>query len=149
MSTTPEFSATGLIQPDSQWEYLENTIRFHTINMLQEYRKVCAFAVNPNIIMFHEDAKKLDHYLNQMLTVISQVQEALAVLHPKHAGRAGYALGPGDVQTFLSIHEEYVNIQAVLLECNNTLYVPLHQMASRAHDLAVEAQKNANQGNAE
>lgn len=151
MSTTPfnlnpvaaELSSA---QPDTQWEYLELTVRPHTNELINQYRKVCLMAVNNNIIKFHQNTTLLNYCLENLLTIIGAAEQALNQLHPRHAGRVGNACDADNIQAFLGLHEEYVAVQAMLLNANNAFFVPLDGLVTEAHQRAVAAQQ-LNKGN--
>lgn len=150
MSTVPIIPLAsimpGVAQPDSNWEYLETVIRPYTIELYTQYRNTCLMAVNNNIIKFHKDPATLDMLLQRLLTVIANVNTALGVVHAKHSGRTGYALGSNDITNFLSISEEYVRIQSDLMGVYNEVYLPLQAMTEQAHAAATAASA-ANKGN--
>lgn len=148
MSTTPLVSLADAMKPpvDSTWEYLDNTVRVYTIDLITQYRNACMMAVNPNIIRFHDNVAGLNAWIDVILSTINKVEPMLAQLHMKHAGRAGYALGSGDVQPFLAINEEYVHIQSVLMSVYNDFFLPLFNSNERAHAAAVAAQNQQKEG---
>lgn len=143
MSSTPIIPLAQVMsaQSDSNWEYLETVVRHYTIDLVNQYRNACLFAVNNNIIHFHPQPQLLNGWIETLLETVANVEKALTVVHPKHAGRAGYALGAADIATFLAINEEYVLIQSQLLNAYNPFYVPLLQSNEQAHARATAAQK--------
>jgi hypothetical protein len=148
MSTTPLVSLADAMKPpvDSTWEYLDNTVRVYTIDLINQYRNACLLAVNPNIIHFHDNVAGLNSWIETILNTINRVEPMLAPLHAKHAGRAGYALGSGDVQQFLAINEEYVLVQSELINVYNDFFLPLFNSNERAHAAAVAAQNQQKEG---
>ncbi|QKE54598.1 hypothetical protein ACSA002_2810 [Salmonella phage vB_SalM_SA002] len=150
MSTAPLYPlAAPPEQPtpsDSSWEYLDTVVRHYTIDLVNQYRNTCLMAVNNNIIHFHPNPAILDPCINALLTTVKNAEQALAVVHPKHMGRTGYALSPDEITQFLAIHEEYVLIQSMIIQVWNDSFVPLFNSNEQAHAAAVAAQ-NQPKGN--
>lgn len=153
MSTTPIIPLSSVFAPsygnsipDSTWEYLELTILPHTIDLVNQYRKICLMAVNNNIIKFHQDITLLNYCLENLLALIKRVEDGIRIVHAKHAGRTGSAIDPASIADFLSIHEEYVILQSALFEANNAYFVPLERLVTEASQRAQQAQQQ-NEGN--
>lgn len=100
---------------DQRWEYLSTYTRPYTMDLVQQYARVCAIAVNVNIVAFHLDTNMLNKHIELVLIAVREATEKVNVLTPRHYLRTGLATGPDDIQEFMNISEEYVILQHKLL----------------------------------